>query len=211
MASHDSSGRFRSARLIYRAVEAEDDDFIHAMSCDPNTSANTSPFIFRPQSKKDSENYRVYITEKSLIGVLICLPPSPTNNGQAFKHTPIGSIQLSAMDPKQVHHRHSEIGLTIISEYQGQGYGTEAIEWIVDWGFRAAGLHRIGIGCFSYNDGARRLYERLGFVQEGRKREFLWHNGGWHDIIDFAMLENEWRDKEAMRLGEGEMKEPPNK
>lgn len=40
----------------------------------------------------------------------------------------------------------------------------------------------------------RELYERkLGFVFEGRKRELLWYNGGWHDLLSFSMLEREWK------------------
>lgn len=59
----------------------------------------------------------------------------------------------------------------------------------------AAGLHRMRIGCFSFNEGARRLYEQLGFVLEGRNREAVWKNGAWYDIIDMGMLEGEWRER----------------
>jgi RimJ/RimL family protein N-acetyltransferase len=59
-----------------------------------------------------------------------------------------------------------------------------------------AGLHRIGIEAFSYNEGARELYEKkLGFVYEGCKRELLWFNGGWHGYLSWSMLEDEWRAK----------------
>ena len=59
------------------------------------------------------------------------------------------------------------MGIQICREEQGKGYGSEAIKWVLEWGFLAAGLHRVTIGCFSFNEGARRLYERLGFVVEG--------------------------------------------
>ena len=78
--------------------------------------------------------------------------------------------------------------------HQKKGYGSEAINWALDWGFKQAGLHRIGIDAFSYNHGATQLYERLGFVFEGRKRELLWFNGGWHDWISYSMLVDEWRE-----------------
>ena len=80
-----------------------------------------------------------------------------------------------------------------------QGYGSEAIKWVLGWGFRIAGLHRIGVECFSYNAGARELYEgKLGFEFEGREREVLWHNGGWHDLLSFSMLESEWKKTVAV-------------
>lgn len=57
-----------------------------------------------------------------------------------------------------------------------------------------AGLHRIQIIAFSFNDGAMRLYERMGFREEGRQRESMWFNGGWHDTVTYGMLEQEWRE-----------------
>ena len=96
------------------------------------------------------------------------------------------------------------IGVNILAEYQSQGYGTEAIEWVLQWGFEMAGLHRIEIGCFGWNDGARRLYERMGFVTESRQREKLWWKGTWWDLIEMAMLEGEWRGRRDTRLKEKE-------
>jgi RimJ/RimL family protein N-acetyltransferase len=43
------------------------------------------------------------------------------------------------------------------------------------------------------NTGAIKLWKRLGFEQDGRDREALWINGGWHDEVRFSMLEHEWR------------------
>ena len=87
------------------------------------------------------------------------------------------------------------MSIHICREEQGKGYGSEAVKWGLEWGFLAAGMHRVTIECFSFNEGARRLYERLGFVVEGRKREAAWKNGGWHDKIEMGMLEREWRGK----------------
>ena len=80
-------------------------------------------------------------------------------------------------------------------EHQGKGYGSEAVQWALGWGFDMAGLHRIGIEAFSYNEGAMRLYEKLGFVMEGRRREEIWFDGGWHDFVTYGMLEGEWRER----------------
>ena len=85
------------------------------------------------------------------------------------------------------------MGLDIHKDYRNAGYGTEAITWVVDWGLRIAGLHRIAVGCFEWNGAAQRVYRRLGFVLEGRRREALWYLGGWKDFLEFGMLEDEWR------------------
>lgn len=89
----------------------------------------------------------------------------------------------------------------IFKAYQNKGYGSEAIQWVLWWAFQQGGLHRISIGCFSYNDGARRLYEKLRFVYEGRLRESVWFNGGWHDTIWWSLLEDEWRERVGLLNG----------
>ncbi len=140
--------------------------------------------------------------ENKLIGVIICLAPPPSNSAvpptsKLDPPTPIGCIALTGLKSGVMQHRNSYISIDIIAPYQRKGYGSEAIYWVLDWGFRIAGLHRIGIECFSYNEGAKELYERLGFVFEGRKREVLWYNGGWHDLISFSILETEWKGKQG--------------
>ncbi|MCJ1431397.1 hypothetical protein MMC27_000749 [Xylographa pallens] len=194
---------FRSARLIYRAYESpEDDNLFWQMAQDIEAGVNSNPRLPKPADKKEIEQTRKVYAEECLLGVIICLAPASAGSGSADESTstekpiPIGRIALDAGFATQTvyaRHRSSKIGLEILAKYQNKGYGSEAIRWILDWGFRIAGLHRIGIGCFSWNDGARRLYEKLGFVSEGRQREALWHDGGWHDIIEFAMLEDEWK------------------
>lgn len=115
----------------------------------------------------------------------------------ANKPTPVGLINLVAIDRRQIQHRHTDIGVNIARRYQGKGFGTEAIKWALDWGFRYAGLHRIEINAFAYNKGAVKLYERMGFIQEGRKRDFVFHDGKSWDALSFSMLEDEWRGKLA--------------
>ncbi|KAH9209002.1 acyl-CoA N-acyltransferase [Leptodontidium sp. 2 PMI_412] len=192
---------FRSDRLIYRAIEdtPEDEDFMHLIQSDPVAFANSDNGILAPMTRKESGSWKKSVQTNKLIGVIICLAPPPSNpalppDTKSSPPTPIGCIALTGLKPGYFQHRNSYISVDITAPYQRKGYGSEAIKWVLDWGFRIAGLHRIGIECFSYNIGARELYEeRLGFVFEGRKREALWHNGGWHDLLSFSMLESEWK------------------
>lgn len=192
---------FRSDRLIYRAIEDTPDDgnFMHLIQSDPVAFSNSDNGLLAPMTKKESGEWKKSVQTNKLIGVIICLAPPPSNpalppNTKPSPLTPIGCISLTGLKPGYFQHRNSYISIDITAPYQRKGYGSEAIKWILDWGFRIAGLHRIGIECFSYNTGARELYERkLGFVFEGRKRELLWYNGGWHDLLSFSMLEREWK------------------
>jgi RimJ/RimL family protein N-acetyltransferase len=107
---------------------------------------------------------------------------------------PIGFLIVSRRTgDHSVQPRYCDLGITMAKDYQGKGYGPEAINWALDWAFIHAALHSVRLICFSYNTNARKVYERLGFVLEGRKRECLWVNGGWHDTLLHSMLDREWK------------------
>jgi RimJ/RimL family protein N-acetyltransferase len=189
---------WRSDRLIYRAIETDDEPFLAALGADGEAFMNAAPFIPLPQGKDATTKFREFINSQ-LLGAMICLPPpvsepAATAEGTAAKPIPIGIINLNAAGPGLAHHRRSEVGLNIARAYQGQGYGTEAIKWALRFGFRHCNLHRIEIEAFGYNTGALRLYERLGFKEEARKRDFLWHDGAYYDMVGLALLEDEWRE-----------------
>lgn len=76
---------------------------------------------------------------------------------------------------------------------RGQGYGTEATRAVVDFGFDLVALHRISLSVFAFNPRARRVYEKVGFVEEGRLRESLLWEGERHDDILMAILAHERR------------------
>ncbi len=89
-------------------------------------------------------------------------------------------------------HRHNYISLIIEQTHRNEGYGTEAIRWVLDWGFLFAELHRVSIESYSWNKRALRLYEKLGFKREACIREAYYHNGKRGDHITLGMLRGEW-------------------
>lgn len=188
----------RSSRLTYRAIDLEKDlDWFHtALKSDIEgrilTSANR---LIKPDLKSESSEHLQNIRDNSLLGVIICLPNEGLESTYALSPAKdIGYIQLTSTVPMMVQNRNTEIAIQISAGERGNGYGTEAISWALDWAFRVAGLHRVAIGCFSFNDGARRLYARLGFTEEGRRRECVWWDGDWGDVVEFGMLGREWKE-----------------
>jgi RimJ/RimL family protein N-acetyltransferase len=83
----------------------------------------------------------------------------------------------------------------------GRGYGRDAIRALLAFGFGRLRLERIWLDVYSRNEGARRLYERLGFVHEVTMRHAFWRDDEWLDDLRMAMLADEWR---AIRDREGQ-------
>lgn len=77
----------------------------------------------------------------------------------------------------------------------GKSYGSMAMEVIMEYVFKELNLNRLGLQVFDFNERALKMYERLGFKKEGRRREAIWRLGDYFDIILMSMLRNEYNAK----------------
>jgi len=75
---------------------------------------------------------------------------------------------------------------------RGKGYGTEAMNLILQFGFHELNLHRIQLNVLSYNEPAIALYEKVGFTREGCYREFVQRDGQKYDMYLYGILYPEW-------------------
>lgn len=103
----------------------------------------------------------------------------------------LGEVVLNELDEDNLAMNY-RIGL-VAAPVRGQGYGTEAGRTVVDWAFDVVGLHRISLDVYSFNPGAQRSYEKIGFQVEGRARHALLWDGGWVDAILMGMLSTDPR------------------
>ena len=72
----------------------------------------------------------------------------------------------------------AELGIFIgEADEWGKGYGTDAVNAIVDFGFGELRLERIWLNVWTENDRARRAYEKAGFVHEGTLRHDRYEGG----------------------------------
>jgi len=100
-----------------------------------------------------------------------------------------GNIHLWGAHPKD---RCATLGIALGREYIGRGYGTDAMRIIVGYGFREMGLHRIQLSVAPFNPAGIRAYQKAGFVEEGRHRESVLHDGRWYDEVLMSILDHEW-------------------
>ncbi len=96
-----------------------------------------------------------------------------------------------------VRDRCGTVGILLGRQFVGRGYGTDAVRVVVSYGFREVGLHRIQLGVWSFNARAIAAYRKAGFVEEGRRREVVQHDGRWYDEILMSILDHEWRAQAA--------------
>jgi RimJ/RimL family protein N-acetyltransferase len=101
----------------------------------------------------------------------------------------IGTIGLWGAQAKD---RCATLGIALGREHIGRGYGTDAMRVIVGYGFREMGLHRIQLSVAPFNPAGIRAYQKAGFVEEGRRRQAVLHDGRWYDDVLMSVLDHEW-------------------
>ena len=93
--------------------------------------------------------------------------------------------------------RSFELGIFIYNKNDwNKGYGTDAMEVILHFGFNYLNLHRIGLSVYPNNERGIHVYKKLGFKETGRKRKTRFMNGEYRDEILMDILQEEWLEKE---------------
>jgi RimJ/RimL family protein N-acetyltransferase len=106
----------------------------------------------------------------------------------------IGLIRLDELDQQN---RSLRIGLDVLPELRGKGYGGRTYEALKAYAFDHLNIHRLWLAVLDTNDRAKRLYEKSGFIVEGRYREAIWRHGKFQDYILMSILEGEYRSGPA--------------
>ena len=96
-------------------------------------------------------------------------------------------------------HNAGELGYVLNPAYHGKGYGTEAAERVLRFGFETLRLHRIEAKFMQGNEASRHVMEKLGMRFEGYRRDGMLVKGSYRTIGICAMLEQEYagRHKES--------------
>jgi L-phenylalanine/L-methionine N-acetyltransferase len=80
------------------------------------------------------------------------------------------------------------IGISIMDNYQGRGVGRALMNACLDYADRWANYSRVQLTVHADNARAIKLYESLGFVAEGRHRDFSFREGGYVDALFMGRL-----------------------
>lgn len=98
---------------------------------------------------------------------------------------PIGIVYISSVIPNYDAKGH-------FAFWDSKVRGRQIIFWrIMKWMFSQYKLHRISAETPPYQRGVIRLLRRLGFVEEGERREAINSRERWWPLIEFGILESE--------------------
>lgn len=118
---------------------------------------------------------------------------------------PIGTVALHGVNHQD---GTAELGIAIgDAEMHGQGYGTEAVALMCDYGFNVLGLTNIMLRLIAFNERALRAYTKAGFREIGRRRKSEFIGGQRYDEIYMDLLAEEFESP----LLAARLTEPPRR
>ena len=91
-----------------------------------------------------------------------------------------------------------ELGRIVIDE-PFRGIGQRVMRLVIDHIFDTLGAHKIYLDTLDHNHRGQHIYEKLGFVQEGRLRESFRMGEARHDMLLYGLLRSEWKRVKAAR------------
>ena len=176
------SSPFEGRLVRLRAREPEDAERSYVWANDFEVTRNIK--IRYPQSHKSQRDWAV-------------LTSAPDYNGGVFSIETLANAELigtCGLRTSQPENRCATLAIWIGDKaYWDGGYGTDAMLVLCCFGFEMMNLHRIELDVYADNPRAQHVYERLGFVVEGRKRDHDFRAGRYRDTVMMGLLAGELR------------------
>lgn len=173
-------------RIRFRAVEREDLPRFVAWLNDPEVLHGL--LMYLPLSLNEEENWY-----ESMMKRPTDEHPMVIEIQQADEWLPVGNCGFVKIEWRS---RWGEVGIFIGEKrLWNQGYGTDAMRLLLQHGFHTLNLNRIALDVYDTNLRAVRSYEKAGFVHEGRKRQAIFKDGKYFDILQMSVLREEWEGR----------------
>ena len=125
---------------------------------------------------------------------VVCLDGDDAGPGQPGEDD---VTRLGMVFVQDAHYKRPELGYWLVPEVHGQGYGKESVSLAVDYVFRTYDVPAVEAHAYDFNDASVGLLESLGFTREGRLRKFMFVDGAHRDALQYGLLREEWRERNA--------------
>lgn len=100
----------------------------------------------------------------------------------------IGTVILENIDWKN---RNLEISIKLFKSKK-EGLGTDTIKTILKFTFEELNMNKIEANILDYNIASIKTFEKCGFKLDGRKRQAVYKNGKYNDVLNYSILKDEY-------------------
>jgi RimJ/RimL family protein N-acetyltransferase len=179
-------------RLVLRPFEERDYDALYAIHSD----AEVSRYLYN--EPRDREQVRELL-ERKMAGAEWREEDDWLSAAVELRESGavVGDLALHWVSNE---HRTGEIGFSFDPARHGRGYATEAARGFLRLAFDDFELHRVIGRAEARNAASCRVLEKLGMRLEAHLVENEWVKGEWQSEVVYALLDREWRERDAAPL-----------
>jgi len=112
------------------------------------------------------------------------LPFAVFVNGRLSGQVTVNSVVRGALDG-------GHVGYWVDERVAGRGVLPTALALVLDHCFGPVGLHRVEADVQPNNPASLRVVAKLGFIEEGRLRRYLFIDEDWRDHVAFSLLRDD--------------------
>ena len=167
-----------------RALEPGDVDLLYEWENDTsvwNVSNTIAPFS-RFQLEEYVMNAQNDIFAARQLRLMI------DRHGTDETELPVGTIDLFDFDP---FHSRAGIGILIREPYREKGYAHEALGLLIQYAFGTLRLHQLYCNISPGNATSLKLFEKLGFIKCGIKKEWIFDGRQWVEEWMFQLINHD--------------------
>jgi len=169
----------KGEHIYLRALEPEDLEFIHTIENDESfweISSTQTPYS-RYVIKQYLENAHKDIYEVKQLRLVI----------SDYENQPLGMIDFFDFDFKN---KRAGIGILIKdSTNRFKGFGSEALQLLVNYGFKQLNLHQMYCNISEDNEASIKLFSNQGFKKVGLKKDWNYTNGKFKNEYLFQLID----------------------
>lgn len=170
--------------IYFRAFELNDLEFLNEIRNDEISFEHTGGnkfFISKEYDKKWIED-KIFNNQKQIY-LAICL-----KNNQI-----IGYVGLTDID-----YRNRKVkwaGINIHKDYIGKGYGSKAARLLIKFVFEELNMNKLYGYWLETNIASIKMAKKVGFIQEGLIKDFVFKRNRYHNAILLSLLKTEYIQK----------------
>jgi len=172
--------------IYLRAMNIEDIYLTHKWHNDEDlykTLVGPFRFVSTDAEKEWIKNKTTFSNQE--INLMICLTETTD---------PIGLISVRDINwPSRIGHL---TGIFIgEKKFRGHGFGTKALNLLIEHCFDDLGLNRIWAYILSENQASISMFKKCGFIVEGKLRQHAFKNGRFVDVIFVGLCADQYFEK----------------
>ncbi|QII83172.1 GNAT family N-acetyltransferase [Jeotgalibaca arthritidis] len=161
-------------------MEDEDLELMREMLNEPEIENSVVGWAFPVSKYQQQKWYENNINNNTNLRFIIETP----ENGA------VGLATLTNIDWKN---RSANHGIKLAAKNnRGKGVGTDTVMAVMKYAFEELNLHRLNGSWLEKNIGSEKLYTKCGWVIEGKKRQSVYKNGEFHNLVQVGILKSEY-------------------